>query len=72
MYEHKCKHERFLFLLKFCEICDVVYCEKCGREWGNTTWACYPNYQVTYDSSTTTCGPMGIMSNTTCSHGKKK
>lgn len=33
MHEHtkpkECKHE-----LKHCTHCDVVYCEKCKREWG--------------------------------------
>lgn len=28
MHEH-CEHE-----LKHCEKCNVVYCEKCGEEWG--------------------------------------
>ena len=30
MHNHdKCKHE-----LKYCDKCDVVYCEKCKKEWG--------------------------------------
>lgn len=29
MHEHaKCKHQ-----LKYCEHCDLVYCEECKREW---------------------------------------
>ncbi len=29
MHEHKeCEHEH-----KYCSKCDVVYCEKCGKEW---------------------------------------
>jgi len=28
-HEHKeCEHE-----VKYCKICDVCYCEKCGKEW---------------------------------------
>lgn len=44
MHEHICKHE-----LKHCPVCDVVYCEKCGREWGKESikwypYTTYPNY----------------------------
>ena len=29
MHEHKqCKHN-----LKYCSICDIVYCEDCKKEW---------------------------------------
>ena len=28
-FHHHCNH-----ILKYCEHCDVVYCDKCGREWG--------------------------------------
>ena len=28
MHKCKCKHE-----LKFCEVCEKVYCTKCGIEW---------------------------------------
>lgn len=41
MHDHgnKCKHE-----LKFCSICDVVYCEKCDKEWKNYWFT--PYYQT--------------------------
>ncbi len=52
MHEHKvCEHE-----LKYCSICKVVYCEKCGKQWyeqpamwydGNTL----RNYNYTIDVS---------------------
>jgi hypothetical protein len=29
MHNHGCEHN-----LKYCRQCDVVYCTKCGREWG--------------------------------------
>lgn len=39
MHKHNhCNHE-----LKYCDHCDVVYCTKCSREWGN---------KVTYTFST--------------------
>lgn len=27
-HEHHCHHE-----FRFCSVCDVVYCKKCGSEW---------------------------------------
>ena len=42
MHDHcECEHE-----LKYCKKCDVVYCQKCGREWGK--WKPWdPNYTTT-------------------------
>lgn len=47
MHEHnQCEHK-----LKYCKICDTVYCEKCKKEWhsflihygtGATTTASWP------------------------------
>lgn len=63
MHKHKhchCNHD-----LKYCSCCDVVYCVKCGREWGSfayrgITW--YPwtytstgGTQITYSDTTTLC-----------------
>ena len=53
MHEHYgCRHE-----LKHCEICDVIYCEKCGKEWGthnhyHAKWIWNP-YEVTISPYTT-------------------
>lgn len=46
MHKHKdcCSHE-----LKHCPVCDVVYCDKCGREWGKEIKYIYPwPYTITY------------------------
>lgn len=32
MHTH-CKPKKCKHVLKFCEHCDIVYCEKCGKEW---------------------------------------
>jgi hypothetical protein len=38
MHEHGCQHE-----LVHCPVCDVVYCKKCGKEWGqHQHWYTYP------------------------------
>lgn len=51
MHQHDhCQHE-----LKLCNQCGIVYCVKCGKEWG-TTWAqddytyipFYPTYPYPY------------------------
>ena len=58
MHEHdRCEHE-----LKYCKICDVVYCEKCYKEWiMKITYVNYPTvyvgtnvspYTITYTSHT--------------------
>jgi len=38
MHKHKiCEHE-----IKYCNICDVAYCEKCGKQWyANNYWISY-------------------------------
>lgn len=41
MHEHtQCEHE-----LKYCKICDTVYCEKCNKEWKTPI-----KYNVWYNS----------------------
>ena len=57
MHCHKhdhCEHE-----LKYCGHCDVVYCKKCGREWGVKTWYypwTYTTPTITVPTWTTTSG----------------
>lgn len=49
MHDHNlcCDHH-----LKFCGVCDVVYCTKCKREWGR--WVYYqPTYPYIYPTWTT-------------------
>jgi len=39
MHDHCCNHN-----LKHCPVCDVVYCDKCKKEWGQnkaTPWWIY-------------------------------
>jgi hypothetical protein len=31
-------HEHCFHELKYCSICDCVYCQKCGKEWKNNVW----------------------------------
>jgi hypothetical protein len=41
MHKH-CHH-----VMQYCEVCDVAYCEKCGKEWRNTPkyyWYPYQTY----------------------------
>ena len=59
-----CKHEN----LKWCPVCNVVYCEKCGEEWKQEspwTWT-YPSGTGTYigTDTLTTTGDCSI----TCNH----
>ena len=56
MHEHnECKHEE----LKYCPICDVVWCVKCHKEWKQYVYTYYPYMQpynypyITYNL----CGP---------------
>ena len=39
-HEHHCYHE-----LKFCSLCDIVYCQKCLKEWWRKS-----DYSWTYTS----------------------
>jgi hypothetical protein len=42
MHEHNvCEHE-----IKYCKVCDVVYCEKCKKQWYS--------YNITYNQYSTT------------------
>lgn len=41
MHEHtQCEHE-----IKYCNVCDVCYCDKCGKQWSN--------FHISYTPSTT-------------------
>ena len=43
MHEHNdCKHN-----LKYCKVCDVVYCEKCNSEWKKPLTYYYQPYTIT-------------------------
>jgi hypothetical protein len=45
MHEHDgCKHKK----LKYCDICDIVYCEECHKEWKFNTFTYIPYYPYTY------------------------
>lgn len=47
MHEHnECEHE-----LKYCKKCDVVYCEKCGREWNTFRYNITSPFTVTYPNT---------------------
>lgn len=74
MHEHIYHGHKF----KYCERCDVVYCESCKKEWGGmyqgTTYQwIYPYYtphtlpycgdDLRFPTDTITAGPTG-----TCSH----
>lgn len=64
MHEHNhCHHE-----LKHCSICNVVYCTKCGKEWGGTNW--YPYYPPLqpYTPYWTTTGDIKFIDGTTTNH----
>jgi hypothetical protein len=44
VHEHsECKHEN----LKYCPICQVVYCEDCKKEWRDQVYT-YPYYYPIY------------------------
>lgn len=59
---HDCVHS-----LRYCKHCDVVYCEKCWKEWKNnnyTWWYGYNNYSSggstpTYKDGTVYCNHAG-------------
>lgn len=74
MHEHpekKCAHT-----LKFCEHCDVVFCQKCKREWKEpptTTWTYpwtwYTSGQAQQDHyKQFTTGQWGLAGQVLCSH----
>jgi len=57
MHKHcHCEHKR----LKFCSVCNVVYCEDCGKEWNDYSY----NYGTITTSPNTTWGT-GVVP---CSH----
>lgn len=41
-----CAHEN----LAYCKVCDVVYCEDCGREWPSREVCAYPQWSWTTTS----------------------
>lgn len=51
-----CNHE-----LKHCEICDVVYCTKCSKEW-KQDWAYTWTYPSCYVTGTTSGGTLTLAS----------
>ena len=42
-HEHCCKHSN----LAYCEVCRVVYCKDCGKEWIEKTYWTYSNVYST-------------------------
>ena len=64
MHEHDvCEHE-----LKYCKICDVVYCENCKKEWKYyIAWYNQP-YKVTYTDEHGTPGTYTTRTSTGHSH----
>ena len=52
LHKHCCKHES----LRYCEVCQVVYCTKCGKEWREYGYAytyTYPTYPISTWTTTT-------------------
>lgn len=71
MHDHKpkCKHE-----LEHCQHCDVVYCQKCGREWGKEKVIYrkaerYPHWWPYWGVTTTTQPTPETLTNIICTHG---
>lgn len=63
MHKHThCLHNK----LKYCEVCDVVYCEDCGREWGGYSYSYQP--WVTTDWYTTSDLPYCDTGSASCMH----
>lgn len=48
-HEHCCEHKN----LKYCNVCKVVYCVDCKKEWKEGYWW-YPNYYPLYPLYTAT------------------
>jgi len=58
---HDCEHQ-----VKYCKVCDVAYCTKCGKEWKSQQYHWYlpqwtytysgGNYAITPTDSTATAG----------------
>lgn len=48
-------HNHCSHALQYCEVCDVVYCLKCNKEWATRSLYIYgyPAYPYTYDSTST-------------------
>ena len=56
MHNHiKCEHD-----VKYCEVCDVAYCEKCGKQWHSYTMTyTYPTFTV-YQGDGTIISPADV------------
>ena len=39
---HNHNHNHCSHMVKYCQICDVAYCSKCGKEWRNGPQYYYP------------------------------
>ena len=47
-HSHCCEHE-----VKYCKVCDVAYCVKCGKEWKYQHIWYYPYYTWTSNPTIT-------------------
>jgi hypothetical protein len=56
---HCCEHE-----VKYCKVCDVAYCVKCGKEWKEQSIWHYAPYGITPNVTYTT----GMSSGTSSGH----
>jgi len=66
-HEHCCEHEQ----VKYCKICKVVYCVKCGKEWRENFWTytyTYPTYSVPYQTAGSSYKISDISTTTVCNH----
>lgn len=43
---HVHTHQHCDHKLQFCNCCDVVFCNKCYKEWKNTTYYSYPTWTM--------------------------
>ena len=69
-----CKHEE----VKYCGVCKLVYCVKCGEEWGKRdytwtwTYPTYPTYPTgtypTYNNTGTVSGWTPLDTGSTHAH----
>ena len=59
--EHKHCHCQHKDLLRYCHVCDVVYCLMCGREWRS-------QYNITWTSGTVSAYTTSETVNTTATH----
>jgi len=58
----KCEHKK----LKYCRVCNVVYCEDCNEEWGKWVFTyTYPYTSTYYEYPNTTATQISF---TDCNH----